>query len=123
MNFDFGEVLSRAWKITWKHKALWIIGILFGFFVSELIKRSLSFFWCILGLMLLFALGMMPFFTLPFSFMSQDINWIAVVSILCFIVFIPLFATLSGWSMIFTKSAWVLTYLRLTRSPQLQPLP
>lgn len=25
---DFGEVLSGAWKITWKHKVLWIFGIL-----------------------------------------------------------------------------------------------
>jgi hypothetical protein len=28
MNFDFGEVLARAWKIIWKHKVLWIFGIL-----------------------------------------------------------------------------------------------
>ena len=25
---DFGEVLSRAWKTIWKHKILWIFGIL-----------------------------------------------------------------------------------------------
>lgn len=28
MNFDFGEVLTRAWQIIWKHKILWIFGIL-----------------------------------------------------------------------------------------------
>ena len=28
MNFDFGEVLSRAWQITWKHKVLWGISLL-----------------------------------------------------------------------------------------------
>ena len=27
---DFGEVLSRAWQITWKYKVLWIFGILAG---------------------------------------------------------------------------------------------
>ncbi|MGE5224155.1 MAG: hypothetical protein ACM3PY_17075 [Omnitrophica WOR_2 bacterium] len=27
---DFGEVLSRAWQIIWKHKVLWIFGILAG---------------------------------------------------------------------------------------------
>lgn len=27
MNFNFGEVLSRAWQIIWKHKVLWIFGI------------------------------------------------------------------------------------------------
>src|SRR5512145_3031259 len=27
MNFNFGEVLTRAWQITWKHKNLWLAGI------------------------------------------------------------------------------------------------
>ncbi len=27
---DFGEVLSRAWQIIWRHKVLWIFGILAG---------------------------------------------------------------------------------------------
>ncbi len=27
---DFGEVLGRAWRIIWKHKILWIFGILAG---------------------------------------------------------------------------------------------
>jgi hypothetical protein len=27
---DFGEVLSKAWQIIWKHKILWIFGILAG---------------------------------------------------------------------------------------------
>lgn len=29
-NFNFGEVLTRAWKHIWKHKVLWIFGILAG---------------------------------------------------------------------------------------------
>jgi hypothetical protein len=28
MNFDFGNVLTRAWQIVWKNKILWIFGIL-----------------------------------------------------------------------------------------------
>jgi hypothetical protein len=28
MNFNFGEVINRAWQITWKYKVLWIFGIL-----------------------------------------------------------------------------------------------
>ena len=28
MSFDFGEVLTRAWQITWKHKILWVFGLL-----------------------------------------------------------------------------------------------
>lgn len=27
-NFNFGEVLTRAWQIIWKHKVLWIFGVL-----------------------------------------------------------------------------------------------
>lgn len=30
MSFEFGEVLTRAWQITWKYKVLWIFGILAG---------------------------------------------------------------------------------------------
>lgn len=30
MNFNFGEVLSRAWQIIWKHKVLWIFGVFAG---------------------------------------------------------------------------------------------
>ncbi len=28
MNFNFGEVLTRAGQITWKHKNLWLAGII-----------------------------------------------------------------------------------------------
>jgi hypothetical protein len=294
MNFDIGEVLSRAWQIAWKHKVLWIIGILMGFFVSimfplmfspilfpvlmqnsktdlrsvfvlmvgffivlflfivalypmsvlaqtsvtlgvlnankddenisvmELMKRSFPFFWRVLGLNLLYAVGMglttfiiqailllltivtlglaalcmmpltllmypllfgsivwmeqamngiivdnmtieeavrqgwsslrnnlpsftlmalviyfgiglvtgalmmpmmIPFFIAPFSFIGHQTNWpILSISILWTVVFIPLFAFISGFSMVFTKSVWVLTYLRFTRSLKLQPL-
>jgi hypothetical protein len=292
MNFDVGEVLSQAWQITWKHRVLWIIGILFGFFMStmfllmffpfllplliqnsrmdlmpvfivgfiiafllfflvlypisvftqtsatlgildanqdtehfsasELIKRSLPFFWRVLGLMLLFAVGMnliifiiqaimflltivtlgiaaicmtpimflmypafyiaivwmeqamngiiidnmtvtdaakqgwnlirnnfmsialialvvyfgiglvtgilivpfmIPIFVVPFSFIENEPNWtILSISMLCTFAFIPLFALICGLSMIFTKSVWVLTYLRLTRGSAAQPI-
>ena len=30
MSLDYGNLLSRAWQITWKHKVLWIFGILAG---------------------------------------------------------------------------------------------
>ena len=30
MTINFGEVLTRAWEITWKYKVLWIFGILAG---------------------------------------------------------------------------------------------
>ena len=80
MNFDVGEVLSRAWQITWKHRVLWIIGIPFGLFMST----------------------MFPLIFFPFL--------------------LPLFALISEFSMIFTKSAWILTYLYLKRGSKPQPV-
>jgi hypothetical protein len=297
MKFDFGEVLTRAWKITWKYKALWLIGVLFGFLVSlmfpllfapvllpvltqsssldmksalifmigmgilvllfivvlypvsvfvqssltlgilnaneegseplsamDLIKKSVPFFWRVLGLMILFAVGMglfnlviqgilvlstiltlgiaticmmplmllmypvlygaivwleqamnaiivdhmtvmdaakqswkllrnnpgsmalmalviylgvgivtgvlmlpmmLPFFILPFGFLENQANWgILLIAAVSTLIFIPLFSVITGMSMIFTKSAWVLAYLRLTRAANgSQPLP
>lgn len=28
MNLEIGDILSRAWRITWRHKALWLLGFL-----------------------------------------------------------------------------------------------
>lgn len=93
-------------------------------------------FWsvAILALIVYFGIGivtsviimplMIPLFMVPFGFIEHEVNWIIVsISIVCAVAFIPLFAIISGWSMIFTKSTWVLTYLRLTRNLKLQPLP
>jgi hypothetical protein len=67
---------------------------------------------------------MIPLFLAPLSFMNQEVDWIILsISIASAVAFIPLFAILTGWSMIFTKSAWVLTYLRLRRGSGSQPLP
>ena len=292
MTFDFGEVLSRAWQITWKNRVLWVIGIGFAFFssmmflfmffpflipvlmqnsrtdlmpvfvvgfiillalfilvlyptsvfaqisltlgiidaeqdekqvtLSELLKGSLSFFWRVLGILFLFQVGMgllvfiiqvvfifvsiltlgigticimplsllmypalyggviwmeqamngiivdnmtmidaakqswdlirsnvlsvalmaliiyfalglvigivimplmIPFFMMPLMFANHQTNWtILSISIFSIILFIPLFTVITGFSAIFSKSAWVLTYLRLKHSPKLQPL-
>jgi len=285
VNFELGEVLTRAWQISWKHKSLWWFGVFFGlimsiifplmftpmflpflmenrsmdmllvfmfgftilFFgiiaimypvsavvqtaltlgvlhadqdaepisLSELIKNSLPFFWRILGVMTLYAIAvilinlvlqavitlvtivtfglgmlcmtplmlllypvmflsivwmeqavngiiidkmeimdaikqgwhiirnnllsivlvmvvvyfgvgmvsgmiilpmMIPFMVLPLSFMEGEPNLTIIsISLLCSVAFGPLFALINGWAMAFTKSAWVLTYLRLTR--------
>ena len=34
MNFELGEVLTRAWQISWKHKSLWWFGVFFGLIMS-----------------------------------------------------------------------------------------
>lgn len=59
---------------------------------------------------------MIPLFILPITFIEGEPNWILVsISLLCGAVSFPLFAIVSGWSITFTKSAMVSTYLRLTR--------
>lgn len=293
MNFDFGEVLSRAWQITWKHKVLWGYGFLqtmasflllplalipafaplisdrsgemlnepwfFALFIvaflvlllalyplsvvvngalsigvlaaeqgeeklsfMELVRESFPFFWRLLGLMLLFAGGMLlfmliffalqsilsivtlgvgamcmaplslltyplffvwyawmeqsmaaivvdkmnvldaarqgwgifrknmgevvviglvlyfgmsilagfamtpmmvPFFAIPFAIGVEEFSrTILIVAGVFAAVYLPLFGIFQGAVMAFMKSGWILTYLRLTRSPKLGTL-
>jgi hypothetical protein len=296
MDFDLGEVLSRTWQITWKHKVLWVYGFLqtmasflllplvlipvfaplvfgrsdeFGRVVTEpwfflivipgflvfllalyplnvlvngalsvgalraergdeklsfmeLVRESFPFFWRLLGVMLLFTVGMMlamfiisalqtvlsvvtlgiasiclaplsfliypamfvwyvcmeqsmaaivvdnmnvmdatkqgwqvfrnniagvaviglvlyfgisiigmiailpmmvPFFALPFAISVEEFSRaILVVAGVCATAYLPLFAVFQGAMIALMKSGWILTYLRLTRSPKLQPL-
>jgi hypothetical protein len=42
---DYGEVLTRAWQIIWKHKILWLFGILAGFTSSNWWSSSSSVSW------------------------------------------------------------------------------
>ena len=66
---------------------------------------------------------MIPFFVAPLVFLETEPNWtILVLSVVASLVFVPLYAVFTGWSMTFIKSAWVFTYLRITRSPS-APLP
>jgi hypothetical protein len=87
LNFDFGNVLTRAWQITWKHKALWVISAL---------PMILSF--------LFFPLFVLPVYFLPDTegqremFQSAEI----ILPVIFFIVFAFLFVVsflLSGVSM------------------------
>jgi hypothetical protein len=72
---------------------------------------------------------MAPFFVVPFAFLEGEPNWTVLsLSVLCSVAFVPLYVLLTGWAMAFTKSTWVITYLRLTRStsasqPVLQQAP
>jgi hypothetical protein len=57
-----------------------------------------------------------PLFFVPLVVLRSDLNWMVLaITLLCVGISAPLFAVLSGWSMVFTKSTWVLTYLCLTR--------
>ena len=62
---------------------------------------------------------MSPAFLFPFIYLNGELNWIIVlIGLAAQLIFIPLTALFFGWSFAFTKSAWVLTYLRLTRSSE-----
>jgi hypothetical protein len=65
-----------------------------------------------------------PFFALPFAFSAEDFNrTILIIAGACATIYLPLFAVLQGAMIALMKSGWILTYLRLTRSPNLRPLP
>lgn len=70
---------------------------------------------------------MAPFFVVPFAVLEGEPNWTIIsLSLIFSIAFVPLYVLLTGWALTFTKSTWVLTYLRITRStnapqPVLQP--
>jgi hypothetical protein len=60
---------------------------------------------------------MFPAFMMPFIFMEHEINWVLIsISILFVVAMIPLMSVFFGWMLVFTKTAWVLTYLRLKNS-------
>lgn len=61
---------------------------------------------------------MAPFFVAPFALLNGEPNWTIIsITLLFSLAFVPLYALITGWIMVFTKSAWVFTYLRITRSP------
>lgn len=65
-----------------------------------------------------------PFFALPFAMGVEEFNrTILIVAGVCATIYLPLFALFQGAMIALMKSGWILTYLRLTRSPKLQPLP
>ena len=81
------------------------------------------------GLTLIGSIAMLPVllpiflivlnkFTTEFS--NPALPWIAMS---CFVVFMPVYLLLQAGTMLYTKSAFMITYLRLTRNLKLQPLP
>ncbi len=80
MNFDFGEVLTRAGQITWRHKNLWLAGIvisLIGFLSAPIsllfnpsftdpseISRQLPSILLVNGLVILLSILSIPFYVI-----------------------------------------------------------
>jgi hypothetical protein len=128
VNFDVGEVLTRAWQITWKHKVLWVFNmfpVLLSFLFIPIVFIPMFF----IGPNALSSIVtlpfMAPFFFLPLivessqtGFNFQVFGWILLAFSL---VLLPILALVQGFSLAFMKSAFMIIYLRLTRSTVLQP--
>ena len=88
----------------------------------------------LLALVIYFGIGMIsgvvmmpmmfPFFIIPFSFMEHETNWVMIsISFLFMVALIPLVSVFFGWLFVFSKAAWVLTYLQLKNTTnKLQPV-
>ena len=63
---------------------------------------------------------MIPFFIIPFSLFEEIENTraIMIAASLCLVVYMPVLAVLQSGVLTYMKSGWMLTYLRLTRSPE-----
>ena len=110
-NMTIMDALKQGWQIIRNNLLTIVILLVVIYFGVSMVTG-------------IFTIPMMiPFFAMPFSMLEGEVNWTVLsVSMLCTVAFSPFFAVISGWAMAFTKSAWVFTYLRLTR-PSDEPQP
>jgi hypothetical protein len=73
VNFDIGDVITRAWQIAWKNKALWWFGGIFGLFFA-----------------LIFPLAMVPAFIFP-QLSEKSASPLMSIWMVAFVVFFLLF--------------------------------
>jgi hypothetical protein len=111
-NMGVIEAAQHSWDLL--RKNIWLY-ILFGL----VLYFGLS----IISMLILMPM-MIPFFFLPFAIESAEFGRLAlVISGLVMLVFAPIFSIVQGGVLTLMKSGWVITYLRLTRSPgQPQPM-
>lgn len=123
MNFDFGELLTRAGQISWKHKILWLFSANFW----RILLISLIVY---LGVGILSAIITMPFMV-PFFFMPlfmQDPSGFDPRTMMLFmggfmLLLLPVMALVQAVTITFLKATYALVYLRLTRSREDVPIP
>lgn len=62
---------------------------------------------------------MIPFFVIPFALIEEieNIRTIIIAASLCLVVYMPVLTVVQTGALTFLKTGWMLTYLRLTRSP------
>jgi hypothetical protein len=118
-DLKLGEALQRAWDLVRKNllaMALMSLIIYLGSMVASMIV-SVPMMIPMFGFMtnMMQSIGSEPDFE-AFNQMFRNMMWWTLA-------FSPLYAVFQGILFTFMQSAWTLTYLRLTRSPQSQSLP
>lgn len=107
------EAIEHAWALVTKNIgifALVAVVLYFGFsIVSSLMMVPV--------MASLFIVVLNRFYV---AFSDPAILWIAM---LCFVVFLPVYLIFQAGAVLYMKSVFMVTYLRLTRSLKLQPLP
>ena len=110
-NMSVIEAARHSWELF--RKNLWtyvLFGLVLYFGVS------------IISMIVMMPM-LIPFFFLPFAFESAELGRMTlVIAGLCLLVLAPIVAVFQGGAMALMKSGWVITYLRLTRSPS-EPQP
>jgi hypothetical protein len=105
-NLGITAALQRAWEIISKNfgpvllmALILVLGI--GTIGGLIISGPL-------------ALALVPILTIIFFSPSNVVPLVALVSILCLVIYLPVLLVLSGMLRSYINTAWTLTYLRLT---------
>ena len=111
-NMNTTEAAKQGWQVIRNNIAgIAVVGLILYFGVS------------ILSTVAVMPM-MVPFFALPLAMGADGFNRSILLGAgVCATIYLPLFAVFQGAMIALMKSGWMLTYLRLTRSPKLQPLP
>jgi hypothetical protein len=111
-NMSVTDAAKQGWEVIRKNiMGVAVIGLVLYFGVM------------IIGMIAAMPM-IVPFFALPFAFSAQEVDrTILVIAGVCATIYLPVFAIFQGIMIALMKSGWILTYLRLTRNPTVQPLP
>jgi len=107
------DAILHAWKLVNEN-----LGIFAGVTLILYVGLSLISGLAMIPVMLPILLVVLSRFTNEFS----NPSFIGI-AVLCFVVFLPIYLFVQTSALLYTRSAFILTYLRLTRSSKLQPLP
>lgn len=107
------DAITRAWELMQENITSYAL-------ITVILYFGLTIFSSIASVPLMAPLLLAVFNRFSGELSNSPMLWIGV---LCFAAFVPVYFVLQAAALLFTKSAFMITYLRLTRSSKLQPLP